>query len=322
MRCALVTGAAGFVGSAIVRELGASGVEVRTTDRVPKTGTNLASYRAADLRQEDSIGPLVEGADAVIHAAGLAHVFRPDESTARLMHEANGIAAGNVARAAARSGVRRVVLVSSVSVYGSPGAASVDETFPARPSGAYAESKYEGERLALEAVRGTATALTILRPATIYGPGDRGNVARLIGAVARGRFVWIGDGSNYKSLVYVDDFARACVRAALQDTSGDVYNVSAAPETMRSVVEAIARALGRRIPRIGLPAGAARAAAAVAAASPIARRRLRALGASVRKWLSDDAYDGGKFVRRFGEFAAVPMTEGIRREVEWYGARG
>ena len=280
----------------------------------------LPCYRPADLCRTEQIAPLLEGVDCAIHAAGLAHVFRPDESTNRLMHEVNGTAAGNLARAAAQSGVRHVVLISSVSVYGSPGTPSVDESFPVRPSGHYAQSKYEGETLSLEATQGTATGLTILRPATIYGPGDRGNVARLIGAVARGRFVWIGDGRNLKSLVYVEDFARACVRAALGGTGGEVYNVSAPPETMREVVQAIARALGRKVPRLAVPAALARAAAALAGMSPVARRQLKSLRGSLGKWLAHDAYDATRFLRRFGEIAAVPLAEGIRREVEWYGA--
>jgi nucleoside-diphosphate-sugar epimerase len=216
--------------------------------------------------------------------------------------------------------VGHVVLISSVAVYGSPGVPSVDETFPCNPSGVYEESKYEGEEQSRAAISGSGTRLTILRPATIYGPGDRGNVARLVRALDKGRFFWIGDGLNLKSLLFLEDFARACVRAALQGTESDVYNVSAPAETMRSVVDAIAEALGKRPPRISIPAVCARSAAAMAALSPVARARFHGLRRTLRKWLAHDAYDAGKFSRRFGEFVQVPLREGMRREVEWHVA--
>jgi nucleoside-diphosphate-sugar epimerase len=316
----LVAGAAGFVGSAVVKELSKARVKVCTTDRLDAPRSALPSYRAADLARREQIAPLLAGVDCVVNAAGIAHVFRPDDSANRRMHEVNGIAAGNLARAAAEAGVRHLVLVSSVSVYGSPGDALVDETYPCRPSGHYAESKLEGENLSREAVRGSATCLTILRPATIYGPGDRGNVARLIRAVDRGRFFWIGDGGNYKSLIYLDDFARACARAALSPAGSGVYNVSSPPETMRAVVGAIAGALKRGVPRMGVPAALAEGAAALAALSPIARHRFQSLGGSLRKWLAHDAYDAARFIRVFGDIAGVSLAEGMRREVEWYAA--
>ena len=71
-------------------------------------------------------------------------------------------------------------------------------------------------------------ALTILRLATLYGEGDPGNVGRLIRTLDRGRFLWIGDGSNRESLLYKGDAARACMAVAERPASGiNIYNVSA-----------------------------------------------------------------------------------------------
>jgi nucleoside-diphosphate-sugar epimerase len=270
--------------------------------------------------------PLLEGVDCAINASGIAHVFRVDAAAAQLMREVNGEAAGTFARACVRAGVPHTVLVSSVSVYGSPGAASVDEWFPCRGDEPYSYSKLSGELAANNEVRGSATRLTILRPATIYGPGDRGNVARLIGAVQEGKFFWIGRGENFKSLIYRDDFARACIRAALDDGSetginAGVYNVSSPPETMRAIVDAIGEALGRHAPGWHIPAGFARAATGLARFSPVMHGRFAALNRTVNKWLSHDAYSAEKFNARFGRVESLSLREGIRREVEWYVSR-
>jgi hypothetical protein len=89
---------------------------------------------------------------------------------------------------------------------------------------------------------------------------------------------------------------------------------------MHAVVDAIAEALGKRPPRLFIPASCARGAAALAALSPVARARFQGLRRTLRKWLAHDAYDAGKFARRFGEFVQVPLREGMRREVEWHVA--
>ena len=84
-----------------------------------------------------------------------------------------------------------------------------DENTPCNPVGPYALSKYNAELRAIEIARVSGMALAILRLATLYGEGNPGNVGRLMRALDRGRFLWIGDGSNRKSLLYRGDAARA-----------------------------------------------------------------------------------------------------------------
>jgi len=82
------------------------------------------------------------------------------------------------------------------------------------PVGPYALSKYNAKLRAIEIARDSGMALTILRLATLYGEGDPGNVGRLLRTLDRGRFLWIGDGSNRKSLLHKGDAARACMAVA------------------------------------------------------------------------------------------------------------
>ncbi|MEK7776125.1 MAG: NAD-dependent epimerase/dehydratase family protein, partial [Planctomycetota bacterium] len=113
-----------------------------------------------------------------------------------------------------------------------------DENTPCNPVGPYALSKYNAELRAIEIAREAGMALTILRLATLYGEGDPGNVGRLMRTLDRGRFLWIGDGSNRKSLLYKGDAARACMAVAERSASGiNIYNVSAPACTMREIVD-------------------------------------------------------------------------------------
>jgi nucleoside-diphosphate-sugar epimerase len=157
-------------------------------------------------------------------------------------------------------------------------------------------------------------ALTILRFATIYGEGDRGNVAKLIGALDRGRFIWPGSGNNQKSLIYKEDAARACLRALKRSEHGtEIFNVSAMPASMREIVAAICQTLGRSVPRLGIPLSLLRA---------VGTMSLRIgdpcqFGQQLQKFVHDDVYDGSKFEIAFNFCPAISLSEGMRREVNY-----
>jgi nucleoside-diphosphate-sugar epimerase len=287
----LLIGGSGSIGSAVREAAARRGLELRAPSRP-----------LVDILQPDTLPQAMEGIGTVIHAAGAAHVFRPTPATDEWMRRTNVDGTRNVVAAARRGGVRHVVLVSSVSVYGDG-------------PDTYAESKREGECAAMEEAGG-AVGLTILRLATVYGEGDRGNMLRLIRAVDRRRFVWIGRGGNRKSLIHRDDAGEAIVAAALADASG-VFNVSAPPVTMREVVSAIAHALGRRVPRLTIGSRTAIAAARALSALTLHSGRAVALHRTIAKWCSDEVHDASEFSARFGFTPAVDLADGIAREVAW-----
>jgi len=315
----VVTGANGFVGSRIVETALAAGLRVRGTDRQPVGRVAGADYLPADVLEPESLAPALAGADVVVHAAGLAHVFGTGQAAKAPFHAVNVEGTANVARAAAVAGAQGFVLVSSVSVYGPHSPGELDETSPCRPDQPYSRSKLESELRAREVCAQAGVALTILRMATIYGEGDPGNVARLIRAIDRRRFVWVGGGTNRKSLLHRDDAARACIVAAVSSHAGArVYNVSAPVCSTRDVVVAIARALGRRPPWLGVPVGLALVAARLLSVSPAAVERARSLERALNTWLRDDAYDASRIESELGFRTEVDLETGIRREVEWY----
>lgn len=309
-----VTGASGFLGGSICKWL-EERADVIVIGRSASPAQPYA-FRRMDLAEGAIEDDLLAGVDSVVHCAGVAHVFKVDEAAAALMDRVNGEGAGLLARCAARNRVKRFVLISSVAVYGAAGGSPADESAACRPAGAYGESKLKGERLVREALAGSATPLSILRPVTVYGEGDKGNVLRLIRLIDSGRFFWIGRGSNRKSLIHAGDAARGCALAALDFEPRDgLWNLGGEADTMRRIVECIERALGRKPARLFVPESLARAGCAVVS---LGGTRGRSVAKTVTKWLSSDAFDCGAFQRQFSFSPRITLEEGIRREVEWY----
>jgi nucleoside-diphosphate-sugar epimerase len=316
----VVTGANGFLGRAILSQLQASDISVRATDLGATGSASNIIYRKADITSQQELNAVLENATTVIHAAGLAHIFSLDANSAENFRQINEIGTANVASVAAAVGVGHFIQIGSVSVYGPYTHGIYDENMPCNPVGAYALSKYNAELRAIEIARESGMALTILRLATLYGEGDSGNIGRLIRSLDKGRFVWIGDGSNRKSLLYKGDAARACVTVALSPAAGThIYNVSSQPCTIREIVDGIADALEKRPLPLRIPKNLALALSRNLSKLP--NRRLSGIHQTVQKWMAEDVYDTSRFERDYQYCSQVGVREGLRREVEWYRNR-
>jgi nucleoside-diphosphate-sugar epimerase len=192
-----------------------------------------------------------------------------------------------------------------------------DENSPCSPVGPYALSKYNAELRSIEIARESGIALTILRLATLYGEGDPGNVGRLIRKLDRGRFLWIGDGSNLKCLLYKEDAARACMAVTERSASGiNIYNVSAPACTVREIVDGIADALGKHPFPMRVPASLALLLSRNL--TRISNRRMAGLHQTVKKWLAEDVYDTRRFEEAYSFETKTSLEDGLKREVDWY----
>jgi len=318
-QCLLVTGANGFLGSEIVRQAIRAGLQVRATGRRDVSRFSEVDYYRADILDPNSLMPALNDVAVVIHSAGLAHIFQKSKSTGAHFKDINEKGTANAIRLAAQVGVQHFILISSVSVYGGSTSPGCDENSACHPDRPYAESKWQAEQRAIEIAKASGMSLTILRMATIYGEEDLGNVARLMRSIDQGRFFWVGDGSNRKSLIHREDAARACLYALHEPNPGiNIYNVSAPPCTMRDVVDGLASALGRHVPNWRVPASLALMFTGLASRLTWGHGHLGDLHATLRKWLADDVYDAGRFEKTFNFRAKVKLSEGLIREVAWY----
>jgi len=308
----LITGASGFLGSEILRLALASGWKVRALVRSWENEGKDVEIVCGDITDLDVVRRACENVSAVVHTAGLAHVFRPRKKDLARLLRVNENGTATVARAAVELGVPKVVVTSSVSVYGVYTGSECDETEPCHPQSYYAMSKLLAEQRAMELMANSQCSLGILRLATIYGEGDRGNVSKLISALDKRRFIWPGDGLNRKSLIYKEDAARACLRALEDVNPGvNIFNVSAQPVTMREIVLAVCQALGRPVPHLVIPTASLKAVTTIARTLGDPGQ----LGRRLEKFIRDDVYSNAKFTNTFNFFPITPLIDGISKEV-------
>lgn len=317
LKTILVTGSNGFLGAEVVHQLVAAGFSVRATGIEAASLHTGVEYHQADILQPQQLSRLVKGMSLVIHTAGLAHVFDAGVQFEWQFHQINEIGTVNIISAAIDQGVKHFIHISTVSVYGPFTEGMYAEETPCNPVGPYALSKYNAEQRAQEIAQKVGMSLTILRLATLYGEGDPGNVGRLTNALDRGRFFWIGNGNNRKSLLYKGDAARACLVVASRPANGvSVYNVSAPPCAMRDIVNGLAMALGKKPVPIRIPAPIALAIGKFLSCLP--DKRLSRLYSTIEKWLAEDVYDTSCIERDTGFHAQVDLIDGLKREVRWY----
>ena len=238
---AVVTGAAGFIGSHLASSLLEAGQEVLGidcfTDYYPRSmkEANLAPlrdharFRLVEERLQDAELPRhLEGASAVFHLAAQAGVRASWGREFAHYTEHNVLATQRLLEAALEAGRPRIVYASSSSVYGDAPVLPLREDSPCRPVSPYGVTKLAGEHLALLYHRNHGLPTVSLRFFTVYGPRQRPDMAfhRFLKAARDEQPITLfGDGSQTRDFTYVDDIVTAVRAAALSGRPGCVYNV-------------------------------------------------------------------------------------------------
>ena len=262
----LVTGASGFVGTALCRELLARGHTVRAAVRrlVPPGALppQLHQILVPDIAAEFDRRALLDGVGTVVHLAAIAHRSNLDDGELRRV---NCDAAIRLAEAAAGS-VRRFVFLSSVKVHGEDsGSGTYAEDDTLNPQDSYGRSKLEAERALTETAARNGIELVIIRPPLVYGPEVKANFLRLLGWVDSGLPLPFASMRNRRSLIYVGNLVDAIARFAEHPAACGPFLVSddesvSTPE----LVSRIARALGRPARLLPVPPALLRVAGIIA----------------------------------------------------------
>jgi UDP-glucose 4-epimerase len=305
----LVTGAAGCVGKVLLERLGSVGARAFGLDIAqPPEGFDAGSWIQGDILDAGSYAEKFRGIDVVVHLAALAHTVPRTKEEADRFWDVNLKGAKTLIAVAAEQGVRRFVHVSTVAVQvpSDGGIAS-----------SYADSKRAAEREVFEF--GDRIEIVVVRPTTVYGPNDRGNIFKLIRWVDRGLPAIIGSGENRKSLVYSRNLADALLFLSEHGKSGESYVVTDGHDlSMKEIVREISRSLGRGDRWPSIPLGAVNAITGFNkwVADHFGVPRLIS-GDMVNKLTGETVYDSSPLYS-LGFRPAYTFTEGIVETVRWY----
>jgi dihydroflavonol-4-reductase len=320
----LVTGATGFVGSAVARELAARGHSVRvlarpTSDLASLEGVGV-EVAAGDALDRGSIARALAGCDAVVHSAGVVS-FRPEDRDRLFAVNAGGVE--NVLGAALEAGVARAVLTSSISVLGGTREPRTADEATASNADAlgipYFVSKLRGEEAA-RALAARGLPVAIVRPGVVLGPGGRSATsAGTVLAIARRRIRAYVEGGT--SFCDVRDVARGHADALERGRHGEVYSLGGHNLALTDFMRRVAAAAGvpppRRVPyaaALALAAAAGLAARARGVPSRLAVEMVRS--SALYTWVTS-----AKAERELG-YAVRPFDEMVRDTLRSFIARG
>ena len=299
----LVTGGCGFIGSHLVDTLVSLGKQVVVLDNL-SSGSKIARgirLVRGDLRDPGMVKEAVGGADPVFHTAANAN-GTVSVNDPRFDFENNVVGTFNVLEAVLQAGVKRLVQVSSFSVYGVPRAFPIDEDHPTEPFVPYGGDKLAGEVLAKTLFRTFAVPVVIGRPVAVYGPGENPELAlvevsRYLRWHLNGRPIRIiGDvDRKTRDFVHVTDLVQGLMVLADRGRAGESYNIGSGGEiSMRQLAETI---------------GAVTAREAVIEADTAITEDTYRLVADIAK------------IKALGYVPKVSLTEGLRQLVEEMGER-
>jgi dihydroflavonol-4-reductase len=324
----LITGATGFVGSAVLRALLRRGAPIRALVR-PSSSLRLLEGQPVEIVRGDLANvagyrEALRDCDALFHVAADYRLWVPHPET---MYRTNVTGTRELLLAAAEAGVRRIVYTSSVATLGlRADHRPSDETTPATLAdmiGHYKRSKFLAERAVHELVAEAGIPVVIVNPSAPVGPADARPTptGRVLLEAARGRIpAYVDTGLN---LVHVDDVAEGHLRALERGRIGERYILGGDNLPLGEMLAQIAHLVGRTPPRLRLPSGALLPLALVAEA--IARMGIGGeplvTADGVRMARKPMYFTSAKAERELG-YRSRPAVEGLRDAIDWYRSCG
>ncbi|MEA3439712.1 MAG: SDR family NAD(P)-dependent oxidoreductase [Chloroflexota bacterium] len=333
----LITGATGFIGSHLAKDLAEKGESIKCLIRrsSPKAATQFLSGLGAelvtgDLTDEKSLEEAVKGVDTVFHLGGGGRMDTPEDVCFRI----NVDGTRNLLDACSeQGGVKIFIHVSTCGVMGNIKNPPADETHPYQPENmAYARAKTEAEKVALSYK--DRLPVTVIRFPLAYGTplidGDLSQIegvtpmSMIFSAVQKGQWVYFGDGMTLIHCIHVDDIVYGLELAAKKGKTGEVYILADEKAVqMNTLVEISARALNVPAPRRHIPLPAAMTMALLMESTArLTRRKPMLTHEVVRGFTATRAFDTSKARRELGFHPQIGLDEGIRATINEYASKG
>jgi dihydroflavonol-4-reductase len=323
----LVTGASGFIGSAVTRRLLASGYAVRALVRSGSPLDNLNGLDVdivrGDVREPRTLDAALRGCRALFHVAA---DYRLWARHPRELYATNVCGTCNVVLAAARAGVGRIVYTSSVATLGHAiDGEAADEDTPVRIDemiGDYKRSKYLAERWVLRFARRSGTDIVVVNPSAPLGARDirPTPTGRIVVDALRGRMpAYVDTGLN---VVHVDDVATGHVLAYERGVSGQRYVLGGDNMTLAAILGAVAQIAGRRPPLLRLPSGLLFPAAYAAEGWARLTGRAPALTLAGLRMSRQKMYYSSARAREQLGYRSRPAQAAVADAVDWFRRHG
>ena len=309
----IVTGANGFVGSALTQKLIAeewavTGVVRRKSDLHGVAG--VSTFEIGNIDKNTDWKPALRGIDAVVHAAARVHVMQ--DTTADLLgayRSVNVHGTMKLARQAAASGVRRFVFISTIKVNGEENTAAYKETDKPAPIDPYGISKLQAEKELSKLASETGMEVVILRPPLIYGSGVKANFLKLLETVDRRLPIPLASIDNRRSMIYVENFVDAIVLCLRHPkAAGQTFLVSDGENhSTPDLIRRMAAELGRPPRLIRVRPNILQFFARVAGKGEVANRLIGSL-----------TVDDAKIRYNLGWRPPFTFGNGLKKTVTWY----
>jgi dTDP-glucose 4,6-dehydratase len=307
----VVTGAGGFIGSALVERLVTEGAHVRAMLRytsrgdrgcledIPEDVLDEVDITRGDVRDFDAVREIVRGAHAIFHLAALIGIPYSYEHPQEVI-DTNVMGTSNVLLVAKElASLERIVLTSTSEVYGSALRTPIDEQHPLQAQSPYSATKVAADALGISFHRSFGMPVTIVRPFNAYGPRQsaRAVIPTVISQALTGSTLNLGTVDTRRDFTFVEDTARGFTAMAASDAAvGEVVNLGSGTEiTIRGIIEKVATIVGHDLSIAGDD------------------RRLRPEKSEVSRLLADSS----KAFQLAGWRAEVSLDEGLRRTCEW-----
>jgi dihydroflavonol-4-reductase len=261
-----LTGATGFIGGHVARQLRGRGGEVVTSVRNPKKTTELEALGcelvSGDLSDGAAIAAGMAGCEAVIHGAAVYEVGIP-KSQHEAMYEANVLGTERVLRAALEAQIPKVVYVSTIGAYGNTHGEVVDETYvhPGQEfTSYYEETKTKAHKVAKRLID-EGLPCVIVQPGGVYGPADHSAIGKQMNDFLSGRMPLLVFPDLGMNMVHVEDAAAGVLLALDKGKPGESYNLGGQITTMRELITTLGEVAGRKPPKRAMPTGLLKAMA-------------------------------------------------------------